>query len=58
MKTKTKTFTVESWEYDSEEVLHESNDLSMEPTPYCELVINEYDNEGEFSETVINIIQN
>lgn len=58
MKTKTKVLRVENFEYDSEEVLHESNDLSMEPTPYCEFVINEYDNEGEFSETVINVIQN
>ena len=58
MKTKTKTFTVENIEYDSDEVFHEVNDLSMELTPICELVINEYDNEGEFSETVINVIQN
>lgn len=58
MKTKTKVLRVENFEYDSEEVLHESNDLSMEPTPYCEFVINEYNNEGEFSETVINVIQN
>ncbi len=58
MKTKTKVLRVENFEYDSEEVLHESNDLSMEPTPYCEFVINEYDNEGEFYETVINVVQN
>lgn len=58
MKTKTKVLRVENIEYDSDEVFHEVNDLSMELTPICELVINEYDNEGEFSETVINVIQN
>lgn len=58
MKTKSKEYRLEATDYDSEDILHEENDLSTEVTPYCVLTMVEYDKDGEFQEFEFKIIQN